>query len=91
MRGKTYQSIAILVDLPFEQGSVFRFVGVSLADSGDGDELFGQEGFSKMPSYVNFYVHVRGFSPPTLRKRRQVACDAGCGELIEGEMDPRGV
>ncbi len=50
MGGKTYQCIAILVDLPFEQGTVFRLVGVSLADGGDGDELFGQEGFSKMPS-----------------------------------------
>ena len=48
--GMTYQCIAILIDLPFEQGSVFRLVGMSLADSGDGDELFGERGLSKMPS-----------------------------------------
>ena len=40
---------------------------------------------------MNVYVHVRGFSPPTPRKRRLVVYGAGCDELTEGEMDPRGV
>lgn len=41
--GITDQCIVILVNLPFKQSAVLGFVGVSLADGGDRDDLVGEK------------------------------------------------